>query len=99
MGPLLAHRRHELPRPVSLGVGTLAQSTDRPSPDPTDHPHAPPPPLDHHSTQTGEPPWPSSRDRRYRLPRTVVPSRYDLVLEPDLAAATFAGTVAIDDRR
>jgi puromycin-sensitive aminopeptidase len=31
----------------------------------------------------------------YRLPRTVVPSRYDLRLEPDLAAATFAGRVEI----
>ena len=30
---------------------------------------------------------------RYRLPRTVVPTRYDLVLEPDLDAATFSGTV------
>jgi puromycin-sensitive aminopeptidase len=29
-----------------------------------------------------------------RLPRTVAPSRYDLVLEPDLDAATFAGSVA-----
>jgi len=27
----------------------------------------------------------------YRLPRTVVPSRYDLRLEPDLANDTFAG--------
>ncbi len=32
---------------------------------------------------------------RYRLPRTVVPSRYDLRLEPDLDAATFAGRVEI----
>jgi puromycin-sensitive aminopeptidase len=31
----------------------------------------------------------------YRLPRTVVPSRYDLRLEPDLANATFAGRVEI----
>ena len=30
----------------------------------------------------------------YRLPRIVTPSRYDLVLEPDLAAFTFAGTCA-----
>jgi puromycin-sensitive aminopeptidase len=34
----------------------------------------------------------------YRLPRTVLPRRYDLTLEPDLEAATFAGheTVAVD---
>jgi len=31
----------------------------------------------------------------HRLPRTVVPSRYDLRLEPDLHAATFAGEAAI----
>ena len=31
----------------------------------------------------------------YRLPRTVVPRRYDLTLEPDLAAASFAGSVAV----
>ncbi len=33
----------------------------------------------------------------YRLPTTVVPSRYDIRLEPDLEAATFAGeeTIAI----
>ena len=47
--------------------------------------------------------WPDSRprvplayrpvsDNPYRLPHTVVPSRYRLVLEPDLDAATFAGT-------
>ncbi len=32
----------------------------------------------------------------YRLPRHTVPTRYDLVLRPDLTAATFAGTVVID---
>ncbi len=32
----------------------------------------------------------------YRLPRTVVPERYDLELTPDLVAATFAGRVGID---
>ena len=31
-------------------------------------------------------------EQRYRLPRTVIPSRYGLVLEPDLAAGTFVGT-------
>jgi puromycin-sensitive aminopeptidase len=31
----------------------------------------------------------------YRLPRHVIPTRYDLRLEPDLAAATFAGRVTI----
>ncbi|MEO6318590.1 MAG: M1 family metallopeptidase [Acidimicrobiales bacterium] len=32
----------------------------------------------------------------HRLPRAVVPRRYDLTLTPDLAAATFSGTVDID---
>jgi puromycin-sensitive aminopeptidase len=31
----------------------------------------------------------------YRLPATVRPSRYDLVLEPDLEAAAFAGSATI----
>ena len=35
----------------------------------------------------------------YRLPRHTVPTRYDLELEPDLAAATFSGRVEIDGRR
>ncbi|HEU4356814.1 MAG TPA: M1 family metallopeptidase, partial [Actinomycetota bacterium] len=39
-------------------------------------------------------------DTRYRLPRGAVPNRYDIVLEPDLEAATFAGSedVALDVR-
>jgi puromycin-sensitive aminopeptidase len=32
----------------------------------------------------------------YRLPRTVVPSHYDIMLEPDLDEARFEGTVDID---
>src|SRR4029078_13541080 len=39
---------------------------------------------------------PRVSDNPYRLPQTVVPSRYRLMLEPDLAGATFAGTVSID---
>ena len=35
----------------------------------------------------------------YRLPRTAVPSRYDLALEPDLTPFTFAGHVRHDARR
>jgi len=35
-------------------------------------------------------------DNPYRLPQTVVPNRYRLMLEPDLAGATFSGTVSID---
>ena len=31
----------------------------------------------------------------YRLPRSVIPARYDLRLEPDLAAARFEGSVRI----
>src|SRR2546423_157484 len=31
----------------------------------------------------------------YRLPRSVVPSRYDLRLEPDLTTSTFRGEVTI----
>ena len=37
---------------------------------------------------------PSEAD--YRLPRTVIPSHYELALTPDLAAATFGGHVVID---
>jgi puromycin-sensitive aminopeptidase len=33
---------------------------------------------------------------QYRLPHTVVPSRYDLTLEPDLEAGLFAGSVSVD---
>src|SRR5688500_15586473 len=33
---------------------------------------------------------------RYRLPRTVAPRRYELVLEPDLQTFTFTGKATID---
>jgi puromycin-sensitive aminopeptidase len=41
---------------------------------------------------------PPVSDNPYRLPRTAAPRRYDVVLEPDLEAATFSGevTIAID---
>ena len=32
----------------------------------------------------------------YRLPRTVIPRHYDIVLEPDLVKASFEGSVGID---
>ena len=32
----------------------------------------------------------------YRLPRTVIPSHYEITIEPDLDAATFSGSVVID---
>jgi puromycin-sensitive aminopeptidase len=32
----------------------------------------------------------------YRLPRTAIPERYDLELEPDLPAATFAGRARVE---
>jgi puromycin-sensitive aminopeptidase len=37
-----------------------------------------------------------TQDNPYRLPRDVRPVRYDLVLEPDLDAATFVGLVDIE---
>ncbi len=37
-----------------------------------------------------------STEADYRLPRNVVPSHYDISLEPDLGAATFTGHVGID---
>lgn len=37
----------------------------------------------------------SHLDNPFRLPRTVVPSRYEVSLTPDLDAATFTGTVLI----
>jgi len=39
---------------------------------------------------------PPSTVDKYRLPTHVVPSAYRLRLDPDLAAATFSGTVEID---
>ena len=40
----------------------------------------------------------SAPENPHRLPRTLLPRRYDLTLEPDLGAATFSGaeTVAVD---
>ena len=37
-----------------------------------------------------------SDEARYRLPRTVVPRRYELTLEPDLDAATFVGSEEVE---
>ena len=38
----------------------------------------------------------STTQSDHRLPTTVSPSHYELVLEPDLEAATFTGRVDID---
>ena len=35
-------------------------------------------------------------EAEYRLPRTVVPSRYELTLTPDLGLASFTGTEVVD---
>ena len=35
-------------------------------------------------------------EAEYRLPRTVVPSRYELTLVPDLGTASFTGTEVVD---
>ena len=35
-------------------------------------------------------------EAEHRLPRNVIPVHYDLVLEPDLASATFTGSVDVD---
>ena len=37
-----------------------------------------------------------SPEAAYRLPRTVVPSHYDIAITPDLENASFAGAVGID---
>ncbi len=37
-----------------------------------------------------------STEADHRLPRNVIPSRYDLTLEPDLDECTFAGDVSIE---
>jgi puromycin-sensitive aminopeptidase len=38
----------------------------------------------------------STPENPHRLPRTVLPHRYDLTLEPDLASATFAGAESVE---
>ena len=37
-----------------------------------------------------------SDEAEFRLPRSVVPRRYDLTLEPDLDAATFTGSEDVE---
>ena len=39
-------------------------------------------------------PVPTEAD--YRLPRTVTPTHYELTMEPDLEAASFAGSMRVD---
>jgi puromycin-sensitive aminopeptidase len=38
----------------------------------------------------------SDVQNQHRLPRNVLPRRYELTLEPDLTAASFAGSVAVE---
>ncbi len=35
-------------------------------------------------------------EAEYRLPRTVIPSRYELILAPDLGSASFTGSEVVD---
>jgi puromycin-sensitive aminopeptidase len=39
---------------------------------------------------------PAHDENPYRLPRSIIPERYQLTLEPDLAAASFVGSVDIE---
>ena len=45
---------------------------------------------------TGSTPSVASGSESFRLPRTVEPEAYRIEIEPDVASATFSGTVAID---
>src|SRR4051794_32490299 len=51
-----------------------------------EYPH----PFVHDATQA-----PTKSDDDFRLPRTVLPRRYELRMEPDLDAATFTGEEAV----
>ena len=42
------------------------------------------------------PPAPTSPSEPFRLPRKIEPERYRIEIEPDVASATFSGTVGID---
>jgi puromycin-sensitive aminopeptidase len=64
-----------------VGGGSLGLDPGRLPPTPTHREH----------TMSDQP-----IDDGVRLPRTVVPERYELVLTPDLDAASFVGTVDID---
>ncbi|MBI2709663.1 MAG: M1 family metallopeptidase, partial [Actinobacteria bacterium] len=72
----------------ALGLGVVL-AVRRPSRPPVRSAAVPVPP-----STTSQEPTVADADQ-HRLPRTVLPSRYDLVLEPDLDAAAFTGTAAI----
>src|SRR5579872_1396970 len=73
----------------SGSIGLTGSGTER---EPTRSVAGSLPRMHHPSTTSTDVPGNTS----FRLPRTVEPETYQIEIEPDLGAASFSGTVAID---